>query len=295
MIYVSVWQDWFYVATGLTELEYSIYLSGLTEDTLLYAGKAVARPDDGYVRINISPIVQNYLNSDLPDVAFNGDDFNTGTMDMPNSTNVFKLFDHKGNLLETYKYLNCWDYKTLFFSIENENYGLSKPINNHSVIGMYNFSSSHRKVSGGVVKTTISVSDSGNSCGNGALYYSNAIGGWDSFLIEGLIKKSDAFEKYNINSKWNTGTLESGTRTLVNTITESWQLKTHLLTDSEMDVLASNLFGSNNIYFHDFKDDKIYPVKITDTKVDYTTRKNNKNKVFYATINIESNQPKQRI
>lgn len=312
---LSTWMDYNYTATGLTELEYSIY-EGHTEnytwvnDRLIYTGKAVARPDEGFISINISPIVQNYLNSELPDVAFNYDDFNTGTMNMPNSIKRFALYDSKGNQLDTFKYINCWDYETRFESFETDNsYSLSVPANSHSVYGMYDFSTSYYKTNGGEVKTTISdatnrgESPSGDTpsvntsdrCGNGALYYSNAKGGWDSFLIEGNIKKSDAFEKYTINQKWYTGTLNSGTRTLVNTVTESWVLMTHLLTDNEMKIIAANLFGSNNIYFHDLVSDKIYPVKITDTKVEYKTRKNNKNKVYYATINIESTQPKQRI
>lgn len=311
---LSTWMDYNYIATGLTELTYSIY-EGHTEnytwvnDKLIYTGKAVARPDEGFISINISPIVQNYLNSELPDVAFNYDDFNTGTMNMPNSIKRFALYDSKGNMLDTYKYINCWDYETYFETFETDNsYSLSVPANNHSVYGMYNFSTSYYKTNGGEVKTTIeagtrqdmpntgetsSISLAG--CAAGALYYSNAKGGWDSFLIEGNVKKSDAFEKYTINNKWHTNTLESGTRTLVNTVTESWVLMTHLLTDREMKIIAANLFGSNNIYFHDLVNDKIYPVKITDTKVEYKTRKTNKNKVFYATINIESTQPKQRI
>lgn len=311
---LSTWMDYNYIATGLTELEYSIY-EGHTEnytwvnDKLIYTGKAVARPDEGFISINISPIVQNYLNSELPDVAFNYGDFNTGTMNMPNSIKRFALYDSKGNMLDTYKYINCWDYETYFETFETDNsYSLSVPANNHSVYGMYNFSTSYYKTNGGEVKTTIeagtrqdmpntgdtsSISLAG--CAAGALYYSNAKGGWDSFLIEGNVKKSDAFEKYTINNKWHTNTLESGTRTLVNTVTESWVLMTHLLTDNEMKIIAANLFGSNNIYFHDLVSDKIYPVKITDTKVEYKTRKTNKNKVYYATINIQSNQPKQRI
>ena len=91
------------------------------------------------------------------------------------------------------------------------------------------------------------------------------------------------------------GTLESGSRTLVNTIDESWELKTHLMTDRESKILASNLFNSNNIYFHSFADDKIYPVSITDTSVTYKDWRNQKKKKFYYTINIKSNQPKQRI
>jgi hypothetical protein len=263
--------------------------------TLLYTGKAVAKPNGGGCQINVSEIVRNYLNCDLPDVAFNGEDFNTGQIILPNATLGFTLTDEKGTVLEEYKFLNCWDYKTpfSFFATSSMNYPLSNPANDHRTTGMYWFSSVYEKVQR-KVRTTIS-SFTGDTCGYGALYYANAMGGWDAFLIEGMITKKDSYQRYTIENKWMSGTLESGSRTLVNTVDESWELKTHLLKDSESKILSSNLFNSNNIYFHSFADDKIYPVSITDTSVTYKDWRNQKKKKFYVTINIKSNQPKQRI
>jgi hypothetical protein len=145
------------------------------------------------------------------------------------------------------------------------------------------------------VRTTIGTGNVGDYCGYGALYYSNALGGWDSFLIEGNIIKKDSYERYTIENKWIADTLQPGTRTLVNTIDESWTLNTHLLTDEEAKILAEHLFGSNNVYFHSFADNTITPVVITDTSVDYKNWRNQKRKRFYLTINIKSCQPKQRI
>lgn len=263
--------------------------------TLLYTGKAVARPTGGGCQINVSEIVRNYLNSELPDVAFNGPDFNTGQVIEPNAVLGFTLTNEKGTVLETYKFLNCWDYYNLFSFIGNSamDYPMSHPANDHYTVGMYRFYSLCDKTSK-KVKTTIS-NATGDTCGYGALYYANALGGWDQFLIEGMITKKDSYERYTINNKWMSGTLENGTRTLVNTIEESWELKTHMLTDNESKILSSNLFNSNNIYFHSFADDKIYPVSITDTSVTYKDWRNQKKKKFYVTINIKSNQPKQRI
>lgn len=292
MQYYSIWQDAIYVATGLTSMIYNIY----DENTnLVYTGRAVARPDNGSCEINISRIVQNYLNSNLPNVAFNGPDFNTGQMFEPYAVLGFDLTNEKNTVLESYKFLNCWDYKTpfSFFATSSMNYPLSEPANDHRTTGMYWFASVYEKIQR-KVRTTIS-SFTGDTCGFGALYYSNALGGYDSFLIEGNITKKDTFSRYTIENSWPSSTLQPGTRTLVNTIDESWTLNTHLLTDKESDVLARNLYGSNNVYFHNFADDTITPVVITDTSIDYKTRKNQKRKRFYLTINIKSTQPKQRI
>ena len=292
MTYASIWEDVIYTVTGMTSVDYLIYDEN---SNLLYAGKAVARPNEGDCKINVSRIVQNYLNSDLPDTAFNGVNFTLGQHIEPNAVLGFSLTDGKGNLFEDYMFLNCWDYKLHFAFIANPGvpYPLSKPANQHYVPQMLLFQSVLTKQN--KVRTTISSGFTGDYCGYGALYYSNAIGGYDSFLIENGVTRKDSYERYTINNKWMADTLQSGSRTLVNTIETTWELKTHLLTDSEAKTLASNLFGSNNVYFHNFDDDTITPVVITDTSVDYKNRKNQKNKMFYLTINIKSTQPRQRI
>lgn len=292
MIYSSTFEDTKYIATGVTSLDYLIYDGN---DSLLYAGKAVARPSMASCEINVSRIVQNYLDSELPSEAFSGNTFNEGQFIEPNAVMDFTLTDGKGNVLETYKFLNCWDYKTPFRFIANPgtSYPLSHPANQHYNPSMFIFNSTLNKQN--KVKTSIISGDIGDYCGYGALYYSNNMGGYDSFLLEGNITKKDSYERYTIGNKWEFGTLQAGTRTLVNTIEESWTLKTHLLTDEEYKNLAENLIGSNIVYFHSFDGDSITPVYITDTSVEYKTRKNQNNKMFYMTINITSAQPKQRI
>lgn len=292
MRYASIFEDVFYIVTGVTETDYLLYDEN---DSLLYAGRAVARPDQGACSINVSRLVQNYLDSTLPTSAFSGTDFVVAQHIEPKAVMGFTLTDGKGTPFEEYLFINIWDYKTPFALIYGAgvNYPLSKPINDHRTTGMYNFQSVFDKVTH-KVRTTIS-SASGNSCGKGALYYSNNLAGWDCFLIEGTITKKDSYERYTIDNKWVAGTLKSGTRTMVNTINESWTLTTHNMTDTESKMLAEQLYGSSNIFFHDFDTDTIVPVVITDTSVTYKTYMNNKRKKFFHTINIQSTQPKQRI
>lgn len=292
MINASIWEDVIYVASGVQSINYLLYDEN---DNLLFAGKAIGRPDTGEPHINISRLVQNYLNSNLPEEAFNGPDFVAGQVFEPNAILSFTLANEKGTTLEQYRFLNCWDYKLRLAFIVNPGvaYPLSIPANNHQVSDMYTFSSVLTKTN--KVRTTIGTGNVGDYCGYGALYYSNALGGWDSFLIEGNIIKKDSYERYTIDNKWMSYTLQPGTRTLVNTIEESWTLNTHLLRDNEAKILAEHLFGSNNVYFHSFADNTITPVVITDTSIDYKNWRNQKRKRFYLTINIKSCQPKQRI
>lgn len=291
MMYYSTWEDAIYSNTGTTDLVYNIYGE---DQELLYTGRSIARPNAPGVEINISEIVRNYLNSDLPSSAFDGDDFNTGNAIEPNSVLSFTLTDGKGNVLEEYSFLNCWDYNTKFSNIAGSglNYPLSIPANGKMTTGMYLFTSVYDK-NARKVRTTISY-PSGDTCSNGAIYYSNSLGGYDTLLLECKIVKKDNIERYTIGNKWHSGTLESGTRNINSKITESWTISTHLLNDSESEIIARELIQSNNIYLHIFADNRIVPVSITETTAEYKTRKNEK-KPFYTTITLTSNQPHNRI
>lgn len=291
MIKVSCWEDAIYTVNGEASLYYNIYDD---EDTLLYTGKAFQRPNSN-IKINVSQIVRNYLNSTLPPTAFSGTAFQEGQFYLPYATLGFTLTDGKGNVFETYKFLNCWDYVTRYSLIDNStmNFAINKYINNHFAVGQYKFASVLTKTN--KVRVTISVEDNGTACGYGALYYSNALGGWDSFLIEGRITKKEAFTKYNIDNNFIADTLQFGHRTINNTISESWELQTQYLTDDESKTLCDNLYGSNNVYFHDFATSTIVPVTITDTSITYKTYKNQGKKYFMHTINVKNAQDHQRI
>lgn len=288
----SAWEDAIYTVTGMSEFVYSIYDEN---STLLYTGKAYARPDVGIIEINVSQIVRNYLNCKLPNVAFNATELNTGQVTLPNAVLGFTLADEKGTVLETYKFLNCWNYKDMYRFLDNTtlNLNINRPVNTHTAVGQYTFTSTLTKQD--KVRVTIGTVVSATSCGYGVLYYSNAVGGYDHFLIEGRMKKKDSYERYEIDNPYLANTLQYGHKTLVNTITEEWELQTHYLTDKESKTLTENLYGSNDVYFHDLVEDRIYPVVITDKSVEVKNWKNQGKKQFIHTINIKNAQDKQRI
>lgn len=283
----SAWEDAIYSVTGLTQLTYNIYDDN---NVLLYTGKAYPRPrpNNGTIEINISQIVRNYLNSELP--------FAEGQVYLPNAVLGFTLTNENGTVLESYKFLNCWDYKTMYRFIDNTamNFNINQSVNNHFATGQYTFTSLLTKTN--MVRVTIGIVSSGaTACGYGALYYSNSLGGWDSFLIEGKMLKKNTYTKYEIDNAYWANTLQFGHRTINNTISESWELETQYLSDDESKRLTDNLFGSNNVYFHDFVENRIYPVTITDTSVEVKNWKNQGRKHFIYKINIKNSQDKQRI
>lgn len=134
-----------------------------------------------------------------------------------------------------------------------------------------------------------------NYCGDWALYYSNRSGGWDSFLIEGNVKKIDNFEKYYINRSYNNTTMEWGKKVYHNEITTNYELHTGWLNDRQSEILAFNLLSSNQVYLHDLVNNKIIPVVITDDTAEYKTFKNNGRKMVNYTINVEASQIQQNI
>lgn len=130
-------------------------------------------------------------------------------------------------------------------------------------------------------------------CGDMALYYLNAQGGWDSFLIEGDVIKKDNYTIYEYNKSFNNQTIDFERNRYLNEIETAYELHTGWLSDRESDILAKNLLGSNKVYAHNLKTNKIFPVVITDTSVDYKKHKTEKKLVSY-TINIVESQNKIR-
>lgn len=292
MLYYSIWQDAIYTVTGFTEFNYNITTD--SGNTLIYSGKAYMKPNGTSIEINVSRIVQDYLNSSLNDASLGNNAFVLGQQIEPYAVFECAIQDEKDTVLEEYNFLNCWDYKTPFSIMYGAgmNYPLSEPINDHVASGMYWFRSVFGKVSH-QVETTIST-PSANTCGVGAIYYANNLGGWDSFLIEGSAKKSETYDRYNIQRGYRVGTLEFGHKIINHTSQLKWELSTHYLTDTESEKFASQVIGSVIAYYHDFTDNAIYPITIDDTSVEFKQFKSNGRKFAQYNFKITSAQDRQR-
>lgn len=282
-----IWQDVYYTA-ATTMLEYTI---NKTDQTVIYAGRAYLRPGASNVSVNISKICQDYIKDTFSDV-----DFRTlvGTTYVhPEAYIEFELRErNSGDLLATYGFIYDWSYETWNGSART----VSNQINDHSMPGMYSFTSSvviNESTQRPQLQTYVSIFNTGNTCGEIALYYKNRKGGWDSFLIEGTVTKKDEYTKYTYNRSFNNNTLEFENGTYHSQIVTSYVLNTGWLTDVQSDNLAFNLLSSNEVYLHNLCTDKVYPVVITDNSATYKTYKNNQRKLVNYQINCEESQRKQ--
>lgn len=283
IIKAGIWQDIYYTSTAYTMLEYVI---NRTDRTVIYAGRAYQRPGTNGISINISKICQDYVKD-----TFSDTDFRTltgQTYTHPEAYVQFELRERSGGtLLNTYCFVYDWSYEAWDGGART----VSNPINNHTVTGMYSFTTSFS--SGNVLSTEIGMVATGNSCGEIALYYKNRKGGWDSFLIEGNVTKKDEYTKYTYNRSFNNNTLEFENGTYHSQVITSYVLNTGWLDDQQSDNLAFNLLSSNEVYLHNLCTNKVYPVVIKDNSATYKTYQNNQRKLVNYQINVEESQRKE--
>ena len=276
MVYAPIWKDTYYTATSVSSLTYSIKSSD--GSTTYFNGKAIRMPDSNTIEINVNEICKNFMDNDLPDFrSVTGNTSYTNT----NACKTFKLYSGS-TVLETYCFL--WDWSGVDWNGSNKS--MSYPINGHNNGSMLVFSS---KVSAQTVTNSITTG-SANTCGDFALYYQCAAGGWCSFLIEGNVKRTDTLTDYKY-SKVIKNTSNDFENTKYSTdVKESYQLYTGWLSDEQAANLAQNLLESTRVYAHNFKTNKIFPVLITDANPEYKTFRNlGKKKVNYV-INITASK-----
>jgi len=121
--------------------------------------------------------------------------------------------------------------------------------------------------------------DTLNACAPAALYYRNAYGGWDTFLIEGTYKRSVAFTRHtrkvvaytdNAPTPW-----PRGEQNYVTERVPRWTWSTKGLTDTESAKFVRHLLASTDAWLHDFATDYVYPVIIETDATDVKTYQTN--------------------
>lgn len=133
-----------------------------------------------------------------------------------------------------------------------------------------------------------------NFCGEVALYYLNSHCGYDAFLIQGLVKRTDRLTQSDYYKAYDNTTIEFGRNRYITEITPSWELHTSYLKDAEAERLARNLLPSTRVWLHELETDEMYPVVITDTSAEYKTYKNNGEKLVSYTIRVDASQTAER-
>ena len=283
MVISPIWKDVSYTSST-TPLKYSIYI----DDMEIFNGIAYARPNTDYVVFNINKICQNWLGSVLPDIRTY-----TGTYTHENAFRTFVLKDESGNTLETYKFLYDWSYDDYF---TGQTCSLNRDINGKNAYGQVLFQTNFNTSS---VTTTVTHA-AGNTCGEYALYYLNRYGGWDSFLIEGNIIKTDNYTKLNWRRKgeYNQGYSINALKYIDEKVTDSvnidttYQAYTGWLSDEEAERLVFHLLSSPKVFFQDLnRENKLYntddifaniPIRITSSSAEYKKFRNGRRLVNYS-------------
>lgn len=132
-----------------------------------------------------------------------------------------------------------------------------------------------------------------DTCYEYCLYYKNAKGGWDSFLIQGNNKQTDKITSYKYMRNYNNTIVDFESKKYLNIINEQYRLYTDYLKDDEAKKMY-NILESNEVYLHHLPSGKIMAVNITNSNCEYKTYSNEGKKKFYYTIDVEASAEKVR-
>ena len=287
MKYYSVWED---VILQRTEsvFDYRIY----DGTDLIFQGRAYKRPNAETNDIKLNKIFENYLSNSINSLLNSGETEETNA----EACKAFRLMkldsDGTETLIDEYTILYDWSYD---FRYRGTNTNLSRPINGRYVAGMYKM---HTSVNGQSGTVTNSLNgDTYNvlaDCGDYALYYLNAYGGWDALLIDGTVLKKSTITQYTTDRNYNNNSIEFEQTKYINEIQDAYEINTGFLTDEQAANLSKNLIPSKEVYLHFISDNKIIPVLITDTSVTYQTYQTNNLQMPQYKISVKESQIKLR-
>jgi hypothetical protein len=131
------------------------------------------------------------------------------------------------------------------------------------------------------------------TCADYCLYYCNAYGGWDSLLIYGNSLKTDKINSHYYTKSFDNTKPDFERKKYVNVITPKYTLYTDWFDDVQQSKMY-HLLESTEVYLHNLNTNKIEPVNITNTTLDYKTFANNGKKKWYNKIDVEVAQDKIR-
>ena len=131
-------------------------------------------------------------------------------------------------------------------------------------------------------------------CGDFGVYYVGKLGGWNSFLFEGICKRVDNLTEYKYNRFASNQSIDFENNRYMVEVMPTYELRTGWLSDEEAERFASDLIPTTKLYLHNLKDDKIVPAVILDTAAEYKTFKNNNRKFVSYTVRVQESQSKIR-
>ena len=131
-------------------------------------------------------------------------------------------------------------------------------------------------------------------CAKYALYYVNAYGGWDCFLIEGNTLEADTLKRYTREMVYDNRDIQNrGIQNYVNEITKGFTFHTGWLLDDQGERMH-HLINSTDVYLYDIANEEMIPVIIPSTTCEYRTYKNQGNRLVNYTIEVQVAQNRIR-
>ena len=133
-----------------------------------------------------------------------------------------------------------------------------------------------------------------NYCGEFAVYYLNANGGWDAFLFEGKAKRTDEMTSFEYAKDYDNRTVEFGRMKYVNRIASKYELHTGWLNEEESERYAKHLATSTKVYLHNLATGELFPVTITDNSVERKTYSTENGNLITYVLNVKTSQDRNR-
>lgn len=110
----------------------------------------------------------------------------------------------------------------------------------------------------------------GDGCAKYALYYINAYGGWDSFILDGNEVRKDTIERSTILTDYDNTTIDRGRKDYAIEYTPSWTFRTGYLSNDESGRMH-HLLNSNEVYLCELATGTFYPICLTDGEYERKT------------------------
>ena len=129
-----------------------------------------------------------------------------------------------------------------------------------------------------------------DSCSRYVLYYLNAYGGWDSFLIEGAYSEEDSLTRHTMHKS---SIYDREQKNYLNEIKKKMTLHTSWLSD-EQSLRMHHLLNSTDVYMHDLEQNRILPVILEGSSTPYKTYKGEGGKLVNYTIEVTIAQTRMR-
>lgn len=295
MVIYSIWRDTYFERYTVDDfVNFRVTMDGET----IYRGRAYRFPDSDFIRVNVSLICRNYLNSEIPAlmelVREGGWEFDD--MIMPDVMHRFNLYEGENTAPSgEWYFVNNWDYETEVIDTQIVNVELNSLINRHYSPNMWRFGSSYNGTSNHCLTNPYSPHlYTVEACGDYALYYSNIKGGWNSFLIEGAVSAKENFTNHAYTKSFVNHTLDFNEKEYMSESTTTYTCTTGWLTDEESSAFVRNIGNCITLYLHDLNKDKIIPVVLTDNNFAVKTYRNQGKKLVNYTFNLRASQSKIR-